>query len=95
VRVRSVAVAWCSHGFVSFPTLTSPISFGVDCHALCHERNPRLTGARRTETSVASNPRSLRSRRLILFIAGRPGFASSPQSPVRSRISGGGVVFGK
>jgi hypothetical protein len=28
VKVRSVAVAWCSHGFVSFPTLTSPISFG-------------------------------------------------------------------
>jgi hypothetical protein len=28
VKVRSVAVAWCSHGSVSFPTLTSPISFG-------------------------------------------------------------------
>jgi len=27
MKVRSVAVAWCSHGSVSFPTLTSPISF--------------------------------------------------------------------
>jgi hypothetical protein len=27
-EATGVAVAWCSHGFVSFPTLMSPISFG-------------------------------------------------------------------
>ena len=94
VKVRSVAVAWCSHGSVSFPTLTHPISFGWIGTLYATSEIPGWP-ARRTETSVASNPRSLRSRRLTLFIAGRPGFASSPQSPVRSRIARGGVIFGK